>query len=63
MSQSVSLNHEYIAGLVQADGSFGATITEKNKNLYLSLAFTIVQNVKYKEVILEIQQIFGGVGH
>jgi LAGLIDADG endonuclease len=31
--------------------------------LYLSLVFTIVQNQKYKDLILGIQKEFGGIGH
>jgi LAGLIDADG DNA endonuclease family protein len=60
----MNMTKEYIAGFVQADGSFTAVVASKgNKSLYLSLSFTIVQNVKYKEVILEIQKIFGGIGN
>lgn len=58
------ITKDYIAGFVQADGSFTAVVKiKKGKYLYLSLAFTLVQNVKYKEVILEIQKMLGGVGH
>ena len=54
------LTGEYIAGLVQADGSFSAVLsrkTRKDKEYFnLSLVFTLVQSQKYKEVILDIQK-------
>lgn len=61
------LTGEYIAGFVQADGSFSVKLagkTSKNKQyLHLSPVFTIVQNQKYKDLILEIKKKFGDVGH
>jgi hypothetical protein len=52
---------------VQADGSFSVRLASKTRStkqyLYLSLVFTIVQNQKYKDLILEIQKEFGGIGH
>jgi hypothetical protein len=61
------LTGEYIAGFVQADGSFSAVLTSKTRGtkqyLNISLVFTIVQNQKYKDLILEIQKYFGGIGH
>ncbi len=61
------LTGDYIAGFVQADGSFSATLTRKTRGekeyFNISLVFTIVQNIKYKDLILEIQKKFGGIGH
>jgi len=61
------LSGDYIAGFVQADGSFSARLTRKTRGdkeyLNISLVFTIVQSQKYKELILEIQKKFGGIGH
>ena len=61
------LTGEYIAGLVQADGSFSAVLsrkTRKDKEYFnLSLVFTLVQSQKYKEVILDIQKEWGNIGH
>jgi hypothetical protein len=61
------LSGDYIAGFVQADGSFSATLTRKTRGekeyFNISLVFTIVQNQKYKDLILEIQKKFGGIGH
>lgn len=61
------LTGEYIAGFVQADGSFSAVLTRKTRDtkqyFNISLVFTIVQNEKYKDLILEIQNKFGGIGH
>jgi len=54
------LTGEYIAGLVQADGSFSAVLCRKTRNnkeyFNLSLVFTLVQNQKYKDLILDIQK-------
>lgn len=62
-----NLTGDYIAGFVQADGSFSATLTRKTRDdkeyFNISLVFTIVQSLKYKELILEIQKKFGGIGH
>lgn len=61
------LSGDYVAGFVQADGSFSATLTRKTRGekeyFNISLVFTIVQNQKYKDLILEIQKRFGGIGH
>lgn len=61
------LSGDYVAGFVQADGSFSATLTRKTRGdkeyFNISLVFTIVQGQKYKELILEIQKKFGGIGH
>ena len=59
------LTGEYIAGLVQADGSFSAALGRKIRGdkEYLSLSFTIVQNQVYKDLILEIQKKWGNIGH
>jgi hypothetical protein len=61
------LTEDYIAGFVQADGSFSATLTRKTRGekvyFNISLTFTIVQSQKYKDLILEIQKKFGGIGH
>jgi hypothetical protein len=61
------LSGDYIAGFVQADGFFSVRLARKTRNkkqyFYLSLVFTIVQNKKYKDLILEIQKVFGGIGH
>lgn len=58
---------DYIAGFVQADGSFSAVLTRKTRGekeyFNISLVFTIVQSQKYKDLILEIQKKFGGIGH
>jgi hypothetical protein len=60
------LSGDYIAGFVQADGSFSATLTRKTRGdkeyFNISLVFTIVQSQKYKDLILEIQKMFGGIG-
>jgi len=57
---------DYIAGFVQADGSFSVRLARKTRGLkeylFLSLVFTIVQKAKYKNLILEIQKVFKGVG-
>lgn len=62
-----ALNGEYIAGFVQADGSFSATLNRKirkqKKYFNISLSFTIVQKQKYKDLMLEIQNYFGGIGN
>ncbi len=61
------LTGEYIAGLVQADGSFSAVLCRKTRNnkeyFNLSLVFTLVQNQKYKDLILDIQKKWGNIGH
>lgn len=61
------ITEEYIAGLVQADGSFSAVLarkTRKDKEYFnLSLVFTLVQSQKYKEVILDVQKKWGNIGH
>jgi hypothetical protein len=61
------LTGDYIAGFVQADGSFSAVLTRKTRGgkeyFNISLVFTIVQSQKYKDLILEIQKSFGGIGH
>ena len=61
------LTGEYIAGFVQADGSFSAVLTSKTRDrkqyFNISLVFTIVQHEKYKDLILEIQKYFGGIGN
>lgn len=61
------LTGDYIAGFVQADGSFSATVARKTRGekeyFNIALVFTIVQNQKYKDLILEIQKKFGGIGH
>lgn len=61
------LTGEYIAGLVQADGAFSVILVSRTRNtkqyLNLSPVFTIVQNQKYKDLILEIQKELGGIGH
>lgn len=58
---------DYIAGFVQADGYFSAVLTSKTRNskryFNISLVFTIVQHEKYKDLILEIQKYFGGIGN
>ena len=55
------LTGEYIAGLVQADGSFSAVLCRKTRNnkeyFNLSLVFTLVQSQKHKDLILDIQKI------
>lgn len=60
------LTGDYVAGLVQADGSFSAVLTRKTRGdkeyFNLSLVFTLVQSQKYKDLILEIQKMLGGVG-
>lgn len=62
-----NLTGDYIAGFVQADGSFSAVLTKKTRGekeyFNISLVFTIVQSQKYKDLILEIQKKFGGIGH
>jgi len=62
-----NLTGDYIAGFVQADGSFSAILTRKTRGekeyFNISLVFTIVQSQKYKDLILEIQKKFGGIGH
>jgi len=62
-----NLTGDYIAGFVQADGSFSAVLTRKmrGEKIYynISLVFTIVQSQKYKDLILEIQKKFGGIGN
>ena len=54
------LTGEYIAGLVQADGSFSAVLCRKLRGdkeyFHLSLVFTLVQNIENKDLILEIQK-------
>lgn len=54
------LTGDYIAGLVQADGSFSAVLSRKTRNdkeyFHLSLVFTLVQSKKYKDLILDIQK-------
>lgn len=62
------LTGDYIAGLVQADGSVSAVLCRKTRGdkeyFHLSaLLFTLVQNQKYKELILEIQKKRGNIGH
>lgn len=61
------LTGEYIAGLVQADGSFSAVLGRKlrgDKEYFnLSLVFTLVQNIEYKDLILEIQKKWGNIGN
>ena len=61
------LTGEYIAGLVQADGSFSAALCRKTRGekeyFHLSLSFTLVQNKKYKDLILNIQKKWGNIGH
>jgi hypothetical protein len=61
------LTGEYIAGLVQADGSFSAVLARKTRNgkeyFHLSLVFTLVQSQKYKDLILDIQKKWGNIGH
>jgi len=61
------LSGDYIAGFVQADGSFSAVLTRKTRGekeyFNISLVFTIVQSQKYKDLILEIQKKFGDIGH
>lgn len=58
---------DYIAGFTQADGSFSAVLTSKTRKtkryFNISLVFTIVQHEKYKNLILEIQKYFGGIGN
>lgn len=58
---------DYIAGLVQADGSFSAVLTsktrKKKRDFNISLVFTIVQHEKYKDLIIEIQKYFAGIGN
>jgi len=60
------LTGDYVAGLVQADGSFSAVLTRKTRGdkeyFNISLVFTLVQDQKHKDLILEIQKKFGGVG-
>lgn len=62
-----NLTGDFIAGFVQADGSFSAILTRKTRGekeyFNISLVFTIVQSQKYKDLILEIQKKFGGIGH
>lgn len=62
-----NLTGDYIAGFVQADGSFSAVLAKKTRGekeyFNISLVFTIVQSQKYKDLILEIQKKFGGIGH
>nr|QBM09684.1 hypothetical protein [Dactylella sp.] len=62
-----NITGDYIAGFVQADGSFSAVLTSKTRNskryFNISLVFTIVQHEKYKDLILEIQKYFKGVGN
>jgi hypothetical protein len=52
---------------VQADGAFSVILVSRTRNtkqyLNLSPVFTIVQNQKYKDLILEIQKELGGIGH
>ena len=54
------LTGDYIAGLTQADGSFSVVLrrTKRKTKDYLSLSpvFTLVQNEKFKDLILEIQK-------
>lgn len=61
------ISGNYVAGLVQADGSFSVALSRKKRNdktyFFLSPSFTIVQNIKYKDVILQIQKLFGNIGH
>jgi len=61
------LSGYFIAGFVQADGSFSAVLARKTRGekeyLNISLVFTIVQSQKYKDLILEIQKKFGDIGH
>jgi hypothetical protein len=65
--KNLELTGNYIAGLVQADGSFSAVLSRKTRKdkeyLNLSLVFTIVQNQKYKDLILDIQKKWGNIGH
>lgn len=63
MKNEMKLTKEYIAGFVQADGSFSVTIRRTKYHMHLQPVFTIVQNINNKELILNIQNIFGGIGH
>lgn len=55
------LNGDYVAGFVQADGSFSCRINRKvrgkKSNFYLNVTFTLVQKIEYKDLILEIQKM------
>ena len=61
------LTGEYIAGFVQADGSFSAVLTSKTRGtkqyFNISLVFTIVQKTQYKNLILEIKNQFDNKGN
>jgi hypothetical protein len=63
MKNEMKLTKEYIAGFVQADGSFSVTIRRTKYHMHLQPVFTIVQNINNKELILNIQNILGGIGH
>lgn len=60
------LNGDYIAGLVQADGSFSSRTIRKTRGnksyIGLSNIFTLVQKQEYKELILKIKQQLGDIG-
>lgn len=61
------LNGDYIAGLVQADGSFSCRVTKKTRNsktyLGLSVIFTLVQKQEHKDIVLAVQKAFKGTGN
>lgn len=51
---------------MQADGSFSARLAIKTRGdkeyPHIWLVFTIEQSRKYKDLIFEIQKMFGGIG-
>lgn len=60
---NIILNNEYIAGLIQADGSFIVKIRLRKKYLQLEPVFTLVQHVENKNLILAIKEQFGDIGN
>ncbi len=63
LNPNIKGNNEYIAGLVQADGSFGVKITLRKKYIQLEPVFTLVQHIYNKELILAIKEEFGDIGN
>jgi hypothetical protein len=58
----LTLNPNFITGFTDAEGSFIISVIKRNSGKYIEAIFQITIHQKDTELLLQIQQFFGGVG-
>lgn len=58
----LTLNPNFITGFTDGEGSFIISVIKRNSGRYIEAIFQITLHQKDTELLLQIQQFFGGVG-